>query len=33
MKTIIFKDEISDIEKAGQIIKNGGLVAFPTETV
>ena len=33
MKTIIFKDEKSDIEEAGKIIKEGGLIAFPTETV
>lgn len=33
METIIFKDTKEDIEKAGQIIKDGGLVAFPTETV
>lgn len=33
MNTIIFKDTIEDIKKAGQIIKEGGLVAFPTETV
>ena len=33
MKTIIFKDKTEDIKKAGQIIKGGGLVAFPTETV
>ena len=33
MKTQILKDNIEDIEKAGQIIKDGGLVAFPTETV
>ena len=33
MKTQILKDNKEDIEKAGQIIKDGGLVAFPTETV
>jgi Putative translation factor (SUA5) len=33
METIIFKDTAEDIEKAAEIIRNGGLVAFPTETV
>ena len=36
METLIKKageDEASVYEKAGEIIKNGGLVAFPTETV
>ena len=38
MKTIIEKitNEKTDnaiIKKAGEILKNGGLVAFPTETV
>ena len=34
MNTIIFKEENNaDIKKAAEIIKNGGLVAFPTETV
>ena len=33
MKTIIFKDTIEDIKKAGEIIAGGGIVAFPTETV
>ena len=34
MNTLILKEENNaDIEKAAQIIKNGGLVAFPTETV
>lgn len=33
MKTIIFKDTIEDIKKAGEIIADGGIVAFPTETV
>ncbi len=32
MKTIILKDT-RDMEKMGEIIRNGGLVAFPTETV
>ena len=27
------EEDISGIEKAGEIIKNGGIVAFPTETV
>ena len=38
METIIKKVNKSDIDKevieqAGQILKDGGLVAFPTETV
>lgn len=41
MKTVLSKidpnnitaEDLEDIKKAGQIIKNGGLVAFPTETV
>lgn len=33
MKTLILKDTIEDIKKAGEILKNGGLIAFPTETV
>lgn len=34
MNTIILNEENNaDIEKAAEIIKNGGLVAFPTETV
>lgn len=33
MKTLIFKDTIEDIRKAGEIIAGGGIVAFPTETV
>lgn len=33
MKTIIFKETIEDIKKAGEIIAGGGIVAFPTETV
>ncbi len=33
MKTQIFKDNTEDIRKAADIIKHGGLVAFPTETV
>ena len=31
--TVILSDSPEDIEKAGEIIRNGGLVAFPTETV
>lgn len=34
MNTLILKEENNaDLEKAAEIIKNGGLVAFPTETV
>jgi len=33
METIILKPNIQSYEKAAQIIKQGGLVAFPTETV
>ena len=33
MKTIILNSEISEINKAAETIKAGGLVAFPTETV
>lgn len=33
MNTIIFKDTIEDIKRAGEIISGGGIVAFPTETV
>ena len=33
MKTVIHKADEKFIEEAGMIIKNGGLVAFPTETV
>ena len=29
----IYKNSVENIEKAAGIIKNGGLVAFPTETV
>lgn len=32
-KTLRLSTSEEDIEKAGQIIRNGGLVAFPTETV
>ncbi len=33
METKIFSTSEQDIEKAGEIIRSGGLVAFPTETV
>ena len=33
MKTLLLTTEDADIIKAAEIIKNGGLVAFPTETV
>ena len=33
MKTERLTTSKQDIEKAGRIIRNGGLVAFPTETV
>ena len=34
LNTLILNDENNaDIEKSAEIIKNGGLVAFPTETV
>ena len=38
MKTILVKIEeespdLESIQRAGQIIRDGGLVAFPTETV
>ena len=33
MQTILLTTEDADIRKAAEIIKNGGLVAFPTETV
>jgi len=33
MNTIILTTSRNDIETAGEILKNGGLVAFPTETV
>ncbi len=33
MNTILFTSSPEDIKAAGEIIKNGGLVAFPTETV
>ncbi len=33
METLILKDTEQDIKKAGEILKNGGLIAFPTETV
>lgn len=33
METKIFKPTSENIAKAGEIIRRGGLVAFPTETV
>ena len=33
MDTKLFNTEENDIKQAGEIIRNGGLVAFPTETV
>ena len=33
MKTLHLKETAEDIKKAAEIIKKGGLVAFPTETV
>ena len=33
MDTLILTTDKSSVEKAGQILKNGGLVAIPTETV
>lgn len=33
MKTLILENTIENIEAAADILKNGGLVAFPTETV
>ena len=33
MYSNIYQANNSNIQKAAQIIKNGGLVAFPTETV
>ena len=33
IQTVILTDGQGDIDKAGEIIRNGGLVAFPTETV
>lgn len=33
MKTLILTTDENEINKAGEIIRNGGLVAFPTETV
>ena len=33
METLRLSTESADIEQAGEIIRNGGLVAFPTETV
>ena len=33
METKIFTDQVEDIKEAAEIISDGGLVAFPTETV
>ncbi len=33
MKTLVLRDNSEDIAKAADILKKGGLVAFPTETV
>lgn len=33
MNTLLLKNNQQDIEKAGEILKNGGLVGLPTETV
>ena len=33
MQTKIFKTDDNSIDEAGRILKDGGLVAFPTETV
>ena len=33
MKTSLFNDTIENIRAAAEIIRDGGLVAFPTETV
>lgn len=33
MKTSLFNDTTEDLKKAAEILANGGLVAFPTETV
>ncbi len=33
IETRLFSDDDKDIESAAEILKNGGLVAFPTETV
>ena len=33
MNSNIYKANNGNIQKAAEIIKNGGLVAFPTETV
>ena len=33
MKTSLFNDTIENIRAAADIIRDGGLVAFPTETV
>ena len=33
MKTLLLEDNDEGIAKAAEILKKGGLVAFPTETV
>ena len=33
MKTLLLKSHRSDVNKAGELLKNGGLVGIPTETV
>ena len=33
MHTLLLKDNEADIKKAGEILRNGGLVGIPTETV
>ncbi len=33
MKTLLFEDSLQNIEKTAQIIKDGGLIGLPTETV
>ena len=33
METLKFEVDQESIEKAGEIIRKGGLIAFPTETV
>ena len=33
MKTLLLKAEAGDIELAGRILRGGGLVGIPTETV
>ena len=33
MKTLLLSDNENDVKLAGEILKNGGLVGIPTETV